>query len=93
MKQNIGLIVLEHLSHQLNVQVLLLDFLEASVHDHDSFIEFFLSTLSESVISRIHSSYNIRNYPREQQTLLVLMWTFLRFVRCLRHHLQQHGMY
>lgn len=34
-EENVGLVVLKHLSHKLHIHVLDVDLLEAFVHDHD----------------------------------------------------------
>jgi hypothetical protein len=42
MEQYVGLVVLEHLSYELDVHVLYIDFLQTSVHRHDGFVELLL---------------------------------------------------
>jgi hypothetical protein len=42
MEENIGLVVLEHLSHQLRVHVLDVDLLQILVEHHDCLIQFLL---------------------------------------------------
>jgi hypothetical protein len=44
MKENIRLVVLEHLAHELRVHVGEVDFLQVLVKLHHDFVQFFLST-------------------------------------------------
>ena len=45
MKQHVRLVILEHLSHKLDVHVLYVDLLETSVHDHHRLVELLLCRL------------------------------------------------
>lgn len=57
MEEHVGLIVLEHLSHELDVHILDIDLLEALVHNDDGLVEFL----------------NIGDDARQEQVLLMLV--------------------
>lgn len=46
MEEHVGLVVLKHLGHKLDIHVLDVDLLKALVHDDDRLVEFLLETLS-----------------------------------------------
>lgn len=77
MKEDVGLVVFEHLSNQFHIHILDVDFLEAAVHHHDGFIEFLLCSRQPCIYVLSACKYNIGDNPGEQQVLLLLMRALL----------------
>lgn len=80
MEENIGLVVLEHLSYQLCVHVRDVDLLQVLVQCHNCFVEFLLHSC-EHAHSLVDISdvlaYHIDDDTGEQEALLMLVWAFL----------------
>ncbi len=56
MEQHVGLVVLEHLCHELDVHVADVDLLQVLVQDCDRFVELFLWSLFSHVMEVIEKS-------------------------------------
>jgi hypothetical protein len=75
-EKDIGLVVLEHLSHELCIHVLDVDLLEVLVQHHNGLVQFFLQRdqLCPYVnLVCLGETDNIDNDAREQLALLMLV--------------------
>jgi hypothetical protein len=78
MEENIGLVVVEHLSHELRIHIRNVDLLQVLVKHHDSLVEFLLQKHQSSAPLGFMWTYNVDDDAREQLALLVLMRAFLQ---------------
>ena len=74
MKQHIRLVVLEHLSHQLDIHVLDVYFLQASIHDHDSLIQFLLRRTISLARQRLVHILTMFVMMRESRSVCCCSW-------------------
>jgi hypothetical protein len=78
-EENIGLVVLEHLRHELCVHVLHVDILQVPVQHHQGLVQFLLrpSQFVSTVVLVLVMTDNIDNDTGEQLALLMLVRAFL----------------
>jgi hypothetical protein len=82
-EKNVGLVVLEHLRHELCVHVLNVDLLQVLVQHHDGLVQFLLRLCQFvfTVVLVLVMTDNIDNDTGEQLALLMLVRAFLCALR------------